>query len=117
MKPAFKNVPFRHNSACIVQKWLRFKRVTIVRLAYISLIFPNRSNIIELLFSNYCLMNTTWQFHLLNWQRVGPMRVIFLSFVYTGLLVWAFLQSHKLNLTYCFKSSLLLAFCSVCLYG
>ena len=32
----------------------------------------------------------TWQFNLLNWQGVGPMCAIFLSFVYTGLLVQAF---------------------------
>ena len=43
MKLAFTNVPFRHNSACVIQKWLKFKRVIIVRLAYISYIFPNRS--------------------------------------------------------------------------
>ena len=36
MKLAFKNVPFRHNSAFVIQKWLRFKRVITVRLAYIS---------------------------------------------------------------------------------
>ena len=27
MKLAFTNVRFRHNSACVIQKWLRFKRV------------------------------------------------------------------------------------------
>ena len=43
MKLAFTNVPFRRNSAYIVQKWLRFKRVIIVRLAFISLIFPSGS--------------------------------------------------------------------------
>ena len=36
MKLAFTNVPVRHNSVSIIQKWLRFKRVIIVRLAYIS---------------------------------------------------------------------------------
>ena len=46
MKLVFTNVPFRHNSACVVQIWLRFKRVIIVRLAYISLIFPNGSKVI-----------------------------------------------------------------------
>ena len=46
MKLASTNVPFKHNSACIIQKWLRFKRVIIVRLAYILLIFPNGSKII-----------------------------------------------------------------------
>ena len=53
----------------------------------------------------------TWEFHLLNWLGVHLMWVISFSFVYIGLLVWTFLQSHKLNLTYCLKSSLLLAFC------
>ena len=32
-------------------------------------------------------------------------------FFYKRLIVWAFLQSLKLNLTYCLKFSLLLAFC------
>ena len=27
MKLAFTNVPFIHNSACVIQKWLRLKRV------------------------------------------------------------------------------------------
>ena len=36
MKLAYTNVPFRHNPACVIQKWLRFKRVITVRLAYIS---------------------------------------------------------------------------------
>ena len=37
MKLAFANVPFRHNSACVmIKKWLRFKRVITVRLVYIS---------------------------------------------------------------------------------
>ena len=41
MKFAFTNVPFKHNSACVmIKKWLRFKRVTTVRLVYISQIFP-----------------------------------------------------------------------------
>ena len=41
MKLAFTNVPFKHNSACVmIKKWLRFKRVTTVRLVYISQIFP-----------------------------------------------------------------------------
>ena len=39
MKPTFINVPFKHNLACAIQKWLRFKRVVItVRLAYIYII-------------------------------------------------------------------------------
>ena len=52
----------------------------------------------------------TWQFHLLNWQELvlcGPS----VSFVYTGLLVGVFPKSHKLNVTYYLKSSLLLVFC------
>ena len=36
MKLAFTNVPFRHNSPCVIQKWLRFKRVITFRLADIS---------------------------------------------------------------------------------
>ena len=56
-------------------------------------------------------VNNTWPFYLLNWQGVGSMWVISVSFVHTGLLVWAFLKPHKLNLTYCLKSSMLLAFC------
>ena len=49
--------------------------------------------------------------------RGGPLvgHLHSVSFVCMGLLVWAFIQSHKLNLTYCSKSSLLLAFSSVCL--
>ena len=27
MKFAFTNAPFRQNSACVIQKWLRFNRV------------------------------------------------------------------------------------------
>ena len=49
MKLAFTNVPFRHNSACIIQKLLRIKKIIIVRLAYISLIFPNGSRIIYII--------------------------------------------------------------------
>ena len=52
-----------------------------------------------------------WQFHLSNWQGVGPVWAFSFSFVYTGLNVWAFIQSQKLNLTYCLNSSLLLTFC------
>ena len=43
MKLDFTNIPFRHNSACIIQQWLRFKRVITVGLAHISWIFPNGS--------------------------------------------------------------------------
>ena len=52
MKLAFTNVPFRHNSACVIQKWLWLKKVITVRLAYISYIFPNGSKIIQLMFSS-----------------------------------------------------------------
>ena len=45
-----------------------------------------------------------------NYQGVGPVWAISVSFVYTRWLVRAFLQSHKVNLNYCLKSSLLLAF-------
>ena len=57
----------------------------------------------------------TWQLHLSNWQGVGPVWAISISFVYIGLLIWAFLQSHKLNLTYCLKSSVTCILPSVCL--
>ena len=63
------------------------------------------------------LMNIC-HFHLSNWVGVGPVRLISISFDYTGLLVWGFLQPHKLNITCCLKSFLLLAFCSLLgLYG
>ena len=55
IKLPFTNVPFRDNSACVIQKWFRFKRVIPVRLAYILSIFPNRSKIILLLFSKSCI--------------------------------------------------------------
>ena len=33
MKLTFTNVPFRHNSACVVEKWLlRFERVITVHI-------------------------------------------------------------------------------------
>ena len=35
IKLAFTNLPFRHNSTCVIQKWLRFKRVIMVTLALI----------------------------------------------------------------------------------
>ena len=57
MKDVFTNVPFRCNSACVIEKWLRFKRVVItIRLAYISKIFPNGSIIIQLLFSKSSIL-------------------------------------------------------------
>ena len=36
MELTFANVRFRHNSACVVQKQVRFKGVIALRLAYIS---------------------------------------------------------------------------------
>ena len=37
MKLVFTNVPIRHNSAYVIEKWLEFKKVvTTVRLTYIS---------------------------------------------------------------------------------
>ena len=53
----------------------------------------------------------TWQFHLSNWQGVAPVWTTSISFIYTGLLVWALPQSQRLNLIYCLKTYLLLAFC------
>ena len=55
------------------------------------------------------LMNIL-QIYLLNWQGVGPLWVICIPFAYTELPVWAFPQSHRINLTYCLKFSLLLTF-------
>ena len=54
------------------------------------------------------LLNTR-QFHLLNWQGFGLMWAISISFTYTELAMR--IQSHGFNLTYCLKSSILLAFC------
>ena len=34
MKLTFTNVPFRHNSACVVEKWLRFERVITVHISH-----------------------------------------------------------------------------------
>ena len=89
MKLAFTSVPFRHNSACVIQKWLRFKKVITVRLAYKSCILVNclkqrsyiaiRKNISRK--QSFLIINTisyflvlviTWQFHLPIWQGVGP---------------------------------------------
>ena len=46
MKLAFTNLPYKDNSAFVIQKWLKFKKFITVRLAYISCIFPNGSQII-----------------------------------------------------------------------
>ena len=35
MKLAFRNMPFIHDSACVIQNWLRFKKVITDRLAHI----------------------------------------------------------------------------------
>ena len=43
----FINVPFRHNSVCVIQKC---STVITVRLVYISWIYPNGSKITQLLF-------------------------------------------------------------------
>ena len=59
----------------------------------------------------FVLEVNTWQFNYSNSQGVGPVCTNSVSFVYTELLVWALLQSDKLNLTYCLKSVLLLPFC------
>ena len=53
MKLTFTDVTFRHNSACVIQNWLRLKRIITVRLVYISEIFPNVSKITQLLLPNY----------------------------------------------------------------
>ena len=51
------NVPFCHNSAYIIHMWLKFKRVVITfRLGYISQNFSNGSEIIQLLFSESCIL-------------------------------------------------------------
>ena len=55
-------------------------------------------------FKHFLMLTNTWQFDLSNWQGVRLVWIISAFFVYTGLLVWTFLQSHKLNVTYCLKS-------------
>ena len=67
-------------------------------------------------FLHFLMITNTWQFHLLNWQGVGPVWVICFSSVYTGLLVWAFRHWHKVNHIYDLKSFLFILF-SACLYG
>ena len=62
---------------------------------------------------HFLLLMSTLQFHLLNWQGVGPKWAISFFFVYTGLFVQVYPQSHKLNLIYCLKCSLILGFCSL----
>ena len=58
----------------------------------------------------FLMLINTWQSCMSNWQGMSPIWSISISFVYTELLVWAFPQSHRVNLMYCLKSSLLLAF-------
>ena len=41
MKLAFINVPFRHNSACVTQMWLKFRGVVITVRFKHSFIFFN----------------------------------------------------------------------------
>ena len=53
----------------------------------------------------FLMLINTWQFHLPNWQGVGAMWAISISFVYIELLVSAFSQSNRLNLNFCLKSS------------
>ena len=74
-------------------------------------LFLNNLIILETLIFHFLMLMNIWQFHLLTWQGVGCGWAIFISFIYTELLVWAFSQSYSLNLTYCLKSSLLHAFC------
>ena len=45
---AFINVPFRHNSTCVIHKWLKLKSDIKIRLAYISKIFLHGFEIIQL---------------------------------------------------------------------
>ena len=53
----FTNVPFRHNSVCVIQKCAT---VITVRLVYISWIYPNGSKIIQLLlFMSFILLLKT----------------------------------------------------------
>ena len=61
------------------------------------------------------LMNTS-QLHLFNWQGLGLMRVISISFVYTGLLVRAFPQSTTLVVLIAGNLPCYLHF-AFCLYG
>ena len=57
MKPTFINVPFKHNLACAIQKWLIFKRVVItVRLTYIS----QKYFLIDLKQSHYCFLSLAY---------------------------------------------------------
>ena len=104
MKLAFTNVAFRHNPAHVIQKRLKLKRVAIkFRLADISPIFPNGSIIIQLL-----LMLWTQGSHFSNCLGTCPLWAISASFVYSDLLVKAFIRH---NPTYYSKSSPLLPFC------
>ena len=96
MKLAFINVPFRHNSACVIQKWLKFRGVVITVRFKHSFIFFN--------------VNEQMVVPFVELYGMGPMWGISVSFLYTGLLVWAFPKS-QLNLAYGSKSFLVLAFC------
>ena len=67
--------------------------------------------------ADWLLMNK-WQFHLLNWQDVGLGVGHLCILLFTVFFVWAYPQSHRLDLTCCSKYSLLLAFffVFVCVY-
>ena len=56
MKLIFTKVLSIHNSACIIQNWSRYKLGLQSQIAYISKIFPNRSKIIQLLFSRSSIL-------------------------------------------------------------
>ena len=81
-----------------------------LNLTYCSKSSLSLASLLHYFFLFLMLINTR-QFHLSNCQKVGPVYTISISFVYTELLVRAIPQSHRLNLTYCSKSSLLLTFC------
>ena len=53
----------------------------------------------------------TWQFHLLNWQGVGPMWAICFFCLHKITCLSIPVQPLLLNLTYWLKYYLLLAFC------
>ena len=58
----------------------------------------------------------TWQFHFVKLVKGGSYAAYLYFFVYIGLFVAVFPHLHGLNLTYCSKSSLLLAFCFLFVY-
>ena len=48
----------------------------------------------------FLMLMKTLLFHLSNWWGLGPIWVISVSFVYTGLLLWAFPQSSHADLIF-----------------